>query len=145
VEAGHDLAQVLGRDVDGVDVGDLGREGEAAGVHVGDDDVAGARVARHGRGHDADGARAGHQHVLADQVKAERGVDGVAQGIEDGPDLVVDGVRQGDGVEGRKAQVFGEGAGLVDADAAGLGVEVELSAAGLAGRFPIRCPSPLTR
>ena len=56
-------------------------------------------------------------------------MDGVAERVEDRADLVVDGVGQGDGVEGGEAQVFGEGAGLVDADAAGLGVEVEAARA----------------
>jgi hypothetical protein len=116
-----------------MDVGDLGGELEAAGVHVGDDDVAGADVAGDGGGHDADGARAGDQHVLADQVEAQRGVDGVAEGVEDRAHLVVDGVGEGDGVEGGQAQVFGEGTLFVDADAAGLGVEVEAPRARLAG------------
>jgi hypothetical protein len=44
VEAGHDLAQVLGRDVDGW-TSATWAAGRAAGVHVGDDDGAGARMA----------------------------------------------------------------------------------------------------
>ena len=30
----------------------------------------------------------GDQHILADQIEGQRGVDRVAQGIEDRPDLV---------------------------------------------------------
>ena len=72
--------------------------------------MARADMAGDGGGHDADGAGAGDQHILAHQVEGERGVDGVAEGIEDRADLVVDRVGQGDDVEGGQAQVFGEGA-----------------------------------
>ena len=42
--------------------------------------------------------------------KRQGGVDGVAEGVEDRADLVVDGVGQGDDVEGGQAQVLREGA-----------------------------------
>ena len=84
---------------------------------------------RDGRGHDADRAGAGDQHVLADDIEGERGVHGVAERIEDGADLVVDRVGQRHDVEGRDPQILGEGAGQVDADALGLGIEVEVAGA----------------
>ncbi len=57
-------------------------------------------MARNGGAHDADGAGAGDQHVLADDVEGERGVDGIAERIEDGAHLVVDRVGQRHDVEG---------------------------------------------
>ena len=57
----------------------------------------------------------------------ECGVDGIAEGIEDGADLVVDLVGQMDGIEGREScTIFGEGARHVDADALGFGIEMEV-------------------
>ena len=96
--------------------------------------------------HDADRPGAGDQHVLADEVEGERGVDGIAERIEDGADLVVDPVGQRHDVEGGDAHIFGEGAGQVDADALGVGIEVELARRALARLFmPTTWPSPETR
>ena len=44
----------------------------------------------HGGGHDADGAGAGDEDVFAEHGEGQRGVDGVAEGIEDGGDFAVD-------------------------------------------------------
>jgi hypothetical protein len=59
---------------------------ETVFVEVGDDHVACAGVADDGDGHEADGAGAGDEHVFAEDRERERGVDGVAEGIEDGGD-----------------------------------------------------------
>ena len=45
-------------------------EFETVGIGVGDDDEARAGVTRHGGGHDADGARAGDEDILAEHGKA---------------------------------------------------------------------------
>ena len=74
----------------GDDIGDLLGELQALRVDVGDDDMARADMARDRGGHDADRPGAGDQHVLADKIEGERGVDGVAERIEDRADLVVD-------------------------------------------------------
>ena len=66
------------------------REVEPVLVDVGDHDVARAGVAHDGGRHDADGAGAGDQHVLAEHRETERGVHGVAEGIEDGGDVEID-------------------------------------------------------
>ena len=139
-EARHHLGEVLLGHVDRHHVGDAGGEREAVGVDVGDDDMARADMARHRRRHDADRPRAGDQHVLAHQIEAERGMHRVAQGIEDRADLVIDRIREGDHVERRKPQVFGEGARLVDADAAGFGVEVKLARPALARMLADQVP-----
>ena len=48
--------------------------------------MAGAGVAGDGGGHDADGAGAGDEDVFAEDGEGERGVDCIAEGIEDGGD-----------------------------------------------------------
>ena len=50
--------------------------------------------------HDADRPRAGDQHVLADEVERERGVNRIAQRIADRAELVVDLLGQRHDVEG---------------------------------------------
>ena len=117
------------RHVDRDDVSDFFGELQAARVDVGDDDMARADMAGDGAGHDADRPGPGDQHVLADEVEGERGMDGVAERIEDRAELVVDVVGQRHDVERRHAHIFGEGAGDVDADAARLRVQVIAPAA----------------
>ena len=64
----HDLAQILLRGVDGsVDAHPAG-EGKPVFVHVGDHHVTRAHMLRHGCRHNANGARARHQHILTHQV-----------------------------------------------------------------------------
>ena len=82
------VVERLARDVDGARGAHLAREIEAIVVHVRDDDVARADEARDRHRHDADRARAGDQHVLADHVEGEGGVRGVAERIEDRGDVV---------------------------------------------------------
>ncbi len=131
-KAGADRRQVLGGDVDRDHVGHPRRQVQPRLVHVGDDHVTRADMARDRGGHDADGPRAGDQHVLSDQRKAERGVHGIAKRVQDRADAVGHAVGQRHHVEGGQRQVFGKGAGDIDADAAGLGVQVELARPALA-------------
>ena len=56
----------------------------------------------------------GDQHILAHEVEGERGMDRVAERIEDRAELIVDVVRQGHDVERGHPHEFGEGAGDVD-------------------------------
>ncbi len=44
-------------------------------------------MAGDGDGHQADGPGTGDQHVFADQREAQRGVDGIAEGVEDGAEF----------------------------------------------------------
>jgi hypothetical protein len=78
----HGLVQGFARHVEAWRRPSWRRELEAVVVHVGDDHVARAAVTRNGHGHDADGAGAGDEHVLADHIEGERGVRGVAERIE---------------------------------------------------------------
>ena len=71
----------------------LARQVETVVVDVRDDDVACADEARDGGRHDPDRPGAGDEHVLAHQVEGERGVRGIAEGIEDRGDLVADAIR----------------------------------------------------
>ena len=97
---------------------------EAVRVDVGDHDEARAGVARHRGGHDADGAGAGDQHVLAQHGEGERGVHGVAEGIEDGGDVEIDALVVAPDVGHRQRDVFGERARAVHADAHGVRAQV---------------------
>ena len=106
----------------------LPRQLEPVGVDVGDDDVARARVADDGGRHDPDRPGAGDQHVLAEHGERERGVDGVAEGIEDRRDVEVDARRVLPDVRHRQRDVLGERAGAVDADA--LGVRAQMAPPG---------------
>src|SRR6185369_11982692 len=67
-------------------------EGELAaeGVRLADDDVARAGVARHRCRHLPDRPGPDDEHVLAEDLEAERRVDRVPEGIEDRADLLVD-------------------------------------------------------
>ena len=76
-------ASVCVAHVDGERRAHLLRQVEPVGVDVGDDDVAGAGVADDGGGHAADRAGAGDEHVFAEHVERQGGVDGVAERVED--------------------------------------------------------------
>ena len=92
------------------------REIEPVGIDVGDDDFARARHFRDRHRHATDRARAGDEHIFADEIEGERGVNGVAQRIRTGNNIERDlriaapeiGVRHGD--------IFRETAGTIDAD-----------------------------
>jgi hypothetical protein len=68
------------------------------------------------------------EDILADEVVLERGVRGIAEGIEAGEHVERDGRVDVDGVAGGNAEVLGEGALAVHADT--LGVLAEVAAAG---------------
>jgi hypothetical protein len=102
-------------------------QGEAVVVDVGDDDVARPVVAADGGSHAADGAGSGDEHVLAHHVEGERGVRGVAVGVEDRGDVVRDRGVDSPYVGGRDGNVLGEAAGAVDADSHRVGAEVALA------------------
>ena len=97
---------------------------QAEGVEVGDGDVAGAGVADDGDGHEADGACAGDEHVFAEDGEGEGGVDGVAEGVEDGGDVFGDALVVTPDVGHGEGDVFGKGAGAIDANAGGIGAEM---------------------
>jgi hypothetical protein len=93
-------------------------------VGIGDDDEARTGVASDCGGHDADGAGSGNQDIFAEHGKRERGVDGVAEGVEDRGDLVRHAVAVDPDVRHREDNVFGERAVAVDADSEGVGAEM---------------------
>ena len=69
-------------DVDGQGRAHAAGQLQPVGIHVGDDHVAGAGMADHGGGHDADRPGAGDQHVFAQHGEVQRRVHRVAEGIE---------------------------------------------------------------
>ena len=66
------------------------RQRAAIGVGLADHDVACAGVSHHGHGHEADRPGPRDQHILTQHIEAQRGVDRVAEGIEDGGHVLVD-------------------------------------------------------
>ncbi|MNX93993.1 hypothetical protein D3C86_1262080 [compost metagenome] len=127
----HDVAQVFLGGVDRAHAWrNLLRKFQAEVVDIGQNHGAGARVARDRSGHHADGTGASDQHVLAQQVELLRRVHGVAERVQDRADLIGDVVGQLDDVEGRGHHELGEGALTVHADAARVGVQVEVTGAG---------------
>jgi hypothetical protein len=119
-------------DVDGARGAHLHRQAEPVVVDVGDDHMARADMAGYCRGHDADGPGARDQHILAHQVERQRGVRGVAVGVEDGGQIVADARGDLEGVEGRDHQVLGKAAGAVDAHADGVAAQVAAPGAAVA-------------
>jgi hypothetical protein len=105
-----------GADIHGAGHAHRLRQVEAVRVDVRDDGVARAGVVRDGGGHDADRAGAGDQHVLAEDREGERGVDRVAEGIEDGGNVERDGLVVAPDVGHRQRDVLRERAGAVHAD-----------------------------
>src|SRR5690606_33632446 len=92
-----------------------------------------AGVTRHSRRHHADRTGPGDDHILAQQVELLRRVYGVPERVQDRADLIGHVVRQFDDVEGRRHHVLGEGAVTVHAEAARVGVEVEVTGPGRLG------------
>ena len=92
-------------------------EREPGRVDVGHDHLARAAVARDRHGHAPDRPGARDEHVLAHEVELERRVGRVAEGVEAGEDVERDRGVDRHGVRRRDAQVLGEGAVAVDADA----------------------------
>ncbi len=128
-ETVHDITQVLAADVYRHGIVHLVAEFEAVVIHVGDHHVTRANMTADTRRHDPDGTGAGDEHVLADQIEGERGVNRIAEWVEDGADLVIDLGRQVDRVEGGQLEILGEGARDIDADALRLGIEMEMAGA----------------
>ena len=114
----------VARGIDGEGDADFFGEVAAVLVGVGDDDVACSGVVGYGGGHDADGTGSGDEDVFAEDREGEGGVDGVAEGIEDGGDLGVDAGAVAPDVGHRDDDELGEGAVAIDADAEGVGAEM---------------------
>ena len=74
------------------------------------------------------GPAPGNEHVLAHQIEAQRGMDGVAERIENRRNLVRDSVRERHHVALRQANVLGKAPRPMDADA--YGVPAEMAAPG---------------
>ncbi|VTR67535.1 hypothetical protein DESC_610118 [Desulfosarcina cetonica] len=100
---------------------------QAVIVDVGDHHMAGAHMPGNGHGHDADGAGAGDQDILAHQIEGERGVGGIAQGVEDGGEIVTDILWHPEDIGCRYADVLGETSRAVDAHADGVAAQVALA------------------
>src|SRR5690348_9077249 len=76
----------------------------------------GARMPHHADRHDADRARAGDEHVLAEDVKREGRMDGISKGVKDGLHVARDVAIVMPYVAHRNGDVLGEGARTVHTD-----------------------------
>ncbi len=123
----HVLEALFAR-IDGHGDAEVASEIEAVRIHVRDDHMARARMLRHRRGHNSDRTSAGNKHVLTKHGEGERGVDGVAERIEDACDFRVHSIPVHPHVGHGERNVFGEGARPIDSDAAG--VRAKVTAAG---------------
>ena len=92
-------------------------------------------MARDGGRHDADRPGPRDQHILAQQIELLRRVHGIAERIEQGPDLVGNLIRQFDNVEGRDRDEFGESPLSIDPDAARGRIQMEMPGP---GRFRVQ-------
>ena len=120
--------------VDGERRAHPGRQGSPIGIGLADDDVTRAGMAGHGRRHEPDRARPGDQDVLAQGRERERGVDRVAERVEDRRDLLVDPRPVVPDVGHRQHDVLGERA--VPADPEPDRVRAEMAPAGKAVAAP---------
>ena len=93
------------------------RQPEPVVVDVGDNHVASADVAGDGGSHCPDRSGAGDEHVLADEVVAQRGVGRVAEWVENCSEIVVDVVGHHEYVLGRQHEVLRERPRSSDTDA----------------------------
>src|SRR5690606_4625152 len=130
-EVGHDVFQVRTRlrDVDGAAGSHGSCHGETLGIDVGYHYVPGADEARHSSCHQPDRTRTCDKHVLAYQVVGQRCVDGIAQRVEYGSDVVRYRVRQAEGVDGRQRQVVRERPLTLHPDTQGVAAQVPAACA----------------
>ena len=124
VELLLDVFEGSGSRIDSLGDANFASEVAAVLVGIGDDDIAGPGVTGNGCGHDADRASACDENVFAQDRKGERGVDGVAQGVEDSSDLVRDAGRVAPDVGHGDDDVLSEGSVAIDADSESVGAEV---------------------
>ncbi len=107
------------------------REFEAAGADVGDENFGSASGAGDGDSHEADRADAGDKDAAAADAGGHDGVHGVAEGIEDGGNVVGDVGVDGPDVFFGDGDEFGEAAFGVDAE--NIDLFADVAVAGAAG------------
>ena len=109
--------------VDGQGHADLSSQLEPVVAYVCDDHEARAVMARHDRGHQADGPGARDEHVLCDQAVLRRRMDRIAERVEDRGDVEVDLGEVGPQVARRHDDELGEGSVALHPDAYGVGAQ----------------------
>lgn len=117
--------------VDGNGGPQLTGEFEAVRIDIGNDDMARTGMLDDGGGHASDGAGAGDEDILAEDIEAEGGMGGIAEGVEAGEDLEGDSVVGMPDVGDGDGNVFGEGTVAIDANSDGGAAEVATSGAAI--------------
>ena len=97
----------------------LAAEVQAVGIDVGDDNIPCAGLPYNRDSHDSDGTRSGDEHIFTEHGKRERRVYGVAEGIEDRRNFLVDIRIVTPDVGHGQCNQFGESPWPVDAHAFG--------------------------
>ena len=110
------LAELAGAHIQGHRGPQLPGQAQPIIVQIGNHDKASAGVSGDGRGHDADGAGAGDQHVLPQHGEGQRRVHRVAERVEDRLHVARNVRIVYPHVGHRQGEVFRESAGPVDAD-----------------------------
>ncbi len=108
------------------------RQFQAIVVDVRDHDMARPDKARNARGHDADGACAGDEHVLTHKIEGQRRMGSIAERVQDRGQLIADRVRQAKQVHRRDGQIFRKRARPIDTNANGIDAQVPFPRAAVA-------------
>ena len=77
--------------------------------------------------HDADRTGTGDQHIFSYKVAGKGGVGGISERIEDGGNVIRNGIGHYKGIHGGYAEVFGKTSLPVDADTDGVAAEMSSS------------------
>src|SRR5699024_5719634 len=115
---------------------------QAVVVQVCNDYVPGSGEFCNGGGQNADGTGAGYQHVFSQKVEGQGGVGCVAEGIEDGVQLLRNFRGTRDDVGGGNHQIFGKSAVPVHAYAAGGSAQMSPAGAAVAAHAADDVPFP---
>jgi hypothetical protein len=93
-------------------------------IGIGDDNITSPGVTRNGGSHDADGTGSSDEDIFAEDRECQRGMDGVAERVEDGGDLMADAGSVLPYVGHRQDNVLREGPVAIDPDSLGVGAEM---------------------
>ena len=73
----------------------------------------------------------GDQDIFTNQIKTKRGMNRIAQRVENCTNFIINHIGQWHCIEGRKPKVLGKGSLNIYTNAFGLWIKVELAGAGL--------------
>ncbi len=95
----------------------VARQLQTVRIFIRDDNISRGGVLGHGGSHDSDRPRAGDQDILAQHRERQRGMDGVAEGIENRGDIQIDSRLVPPQISDGHGDVIGKSAGAIHAHA----------------------------